>query len=1038
MYICTETNFFMKKLYFILAAILFVGSVKANVISGNFSICLPGPNTSQLFASLPPAPITATTPWFSSNSSVATINSSGLVTGLSFGTTTISYTDNLGSIYSVNVNVSTFPTINAPNGTSICEAGIVQLQGSLFPNEANAWESLNTGIATVNSSGLVTGVAAGTVNILYRNLGGCTTTIPIVVKPSLVPIITCGAITPSSITFNWNALPGASTYVRYSQLNGGPITSLGSDAPFTLTISNLSPEDQVTFYVVATGTAGNCFQLGQASCSTTPCPDAGTNGSTTICETSTASINLFSLISGEDSGGTWTRISGTGGVFNDLAGTFTPAIGSTTSAFSYSILGTAPCPNDTSIATININQQPDAGTDGFTTICDSSVTPIDLFSLITGEQVGGIWTRMTGTGGVFNAALGTFTPVVGATTSTFRYRIIGIAPCVDDFSVVTVNINAQPNAGTDGGVTICDSSEAPINLFDLINGEQLGGTWTRNTGTGGTLTGGIYTPASVATTSTFSYTLTGTAPCVSSSSTAAVTINPQPNAGTDGATQVVCDNSTTLIDLNNLITGEQAGGIWTRTGTGGTFDSAAGTFIPTGATNSTFRYTLTGTFPCVDDFSEVTVTINAQPNAGTDGGVTICDSSEAPINLFDLINGEQLGGTWTRNTGTGGILAGGIYTPTSGATTSAFTYTLTGTAPCVNSSSIATVNINAQPNAGTDGATQVVCDNSTTLIDLNNLITGEQAGGIWTRTGTGGTFDSAAGTFIPTGATNSTFRYTVLGFLCADDFSEVTVTINTQPNAGVGETVAICDSSTTAIDLFSLITSGQTGGVWTQIGGTGGIFNALGTFTPTSGATTSNFTYTLTGTAPCVNSSSIATLVINNQPNAGTDGCISVSEESTNVIDLFSLLIGGQIGGSWTRTSGAGGTFSAVDGTYFPAIGATTSTFEYSTIGTFPCTNDISVATIVINGPPCGSLSATIFETEEIGYYPNPFTDVVNIDFSQPIRRIKVVNVLGQQVFLSNYNEANVQANLSHLSAGSYFMIVDTAINSKTFKVIKN
>jgi hypothetical protein len=202
---------------------------------------------------------------------------------------------------------------------------------------------------------------------------------------------------------------------------------------------------------------------------------------------------------------------------------------------------------------------------------------------------------------------------------------------------------------------------------------------------------------------------------------------------------------------------------------------------------------------------------------------------------------------------------------------------------------------------------------------------------------------------------------------------------------------------------------------------------------------TSTYTFTVTFLTGITDTcSATITIQVNDQPNAGTDGCISVSEESTNVIDLFSLLIGGQIGGSWTRTSGAGGTFSAVDGTYFPAIGATTSTFEYSTIGTFPCTNDISVATIVINGPPCGSLSATIFETEEIGYYPNPFTDVVNIDFSQPIRRIKVVNVIGQQVFVNNYNEANVQANLSHLSAGSYFMIVDTAINSRTFKVIKN
>lgn len=545
----------MRKFYFALAAILIVASVPAQVISGNFSICLPGPTTTQLTASVPPAPITATTPWFSSNPAVATISSLGLVTGLSFGTTTISYTDNLGSTYSVNVYVSTFPTINAPNGTSVCEAGILQLEGSLFPNAVNAWESLNTGIATVNSFGLVTGVAAGTVNILYRNLGGCTTTIPVTINPSLVPNITCGAITPTSITFNWTALPGASTYVRYSQLNGGPITSLGSDAPFTFTINNLSPQDQVTFYVVASGTSGNCFQAGQASCATTPCPNAGTDGFITICETSTASINLYSLITGEDIGGTWIRSSGSGGIFNAITGTFTPAPGSTTSNFIYTILGSNGCPADSSIATININQQPNAGNDGATTICDSSVTTIDLFSLITGEQTGGIWTRIIGTGGIFNAIAGTYTPTTDATNSIFEYRIVGVAPCVDDFSIVTVNINQQPDAGIDGCISVSDESPFIIDLYSLISGEQVGGTWTRTSGSGGTFDSlsATYVPAVDATTSTFSYSISGVAPCLDDSSMATLVINEQLGE----AVTLFCDpaNSTpnsAAFDWNNI------------------------------------------------------------------------------------------------------------------------------------------------------------------------------------------------------------------------------------------------------------------------------------------------------------------------------------------------------------------------------------------------------------------------------------------------------------------------------------------------------
>jgi valyl-tRNA synthetase len=67
-----------------------------------------------------------------------------------------------------------------------------------------------------------------------------------------------------------------------------------------------------------------------------------------------------------------------------------------------------------------MNNQPDAGTDGNTTVCESSVSSIDLFSLITGEDTGGTWSRLTGTGGTFSAAAGTFVPT-GATTSTFIY-----------------------------------------------------------------------------------------------------------------------------------------------------------------------------------------------------------------------------------------------------------------------------------------------------------------------------------------------------------------------------------------------------------------------------------------------------------------------------------------------------------------------------------------------------------------------------------------------------------------------------------------
>jgi len=170
--------------------------------------------------------------------------------------------------------------------------------------------------------------------------------------------------------------------------------------------------------------------------------NAGTDGSTTICDNSTTAINLFNLITGEQAGGTWSRVTGTGGTFVAASGTFTPAAGATTSTFRYVVTGTTVCANDTSIATVVINPQANAGADGSATVCDTLATAVNLYNLITGEQTGGTWSRVTGTGGTFNAAAGTFLPAVGATNSTFRYVKAGTAPCPNDTSVATVNIQS--------------------------------------------------------------------------------------------------------------------------------------------------------------------------------------------------------------------------------------------------------------------------------------------------------------------------------------------------------------------------------------------------------------------------------------------------------------------------------------------------------------------------------------------------------------------------------------------------------------------
>jgi hypothetical protein len=103
-------------------------------VSGNTVLC---PNTSsQLTGSGTAA---AANPWTSSNPAFATVSNTGLVSALSFGTSTITYTANTGCSTTLTVNVSnpTTPTFNPVN--SICSGGALQLPGSSTNNIQGTW-----------------------------------------------------------------------------------------------------------------------------------------------------------------------------------------------------------------------------------------------------------------------------------------------------------------------------------------------------------------------------------------------------------------------------------------------------------------------------------------------------------------------------------------------------------------------------------------------------------------------------------------------------------------------------------------------------------------------------------------------------------------------------------------------------------------------------------------------------------------------------------------------------------------------------------
>lgn len=137
--------------------------------------------------------------WSSSNPMVAVVGSStGVVTGMSVGTATITYMLTTGCFVTSLVSIVAFPGIGAIIGPSaLCIGQTITLSNA---TSSGVWSSSNAARAIVgSSSGIVTGISAGTVTISYTvtyTCGSATATKAITVNPSPAPItgdsIICG------------------------------------------------------------------------------------------------------------------------------------------------------------------------------------------------------------------------------------------------------------------------------------------------------------------------------------------------------------------------------------------------------------------------------------------------------------------------------------------------------------------------------------------------------------------------------------------------------------------------------------------------------------------------------------------------------------------------------------------------------------------------------------------------------------------------------------------------------------------------------
>ena len=478
---------------------------------------------------------------------------------------------------------------------------------------------------------------------IQLNITGCAGTAVLPATPVTHLITTVNNGSPLSITGSTSICLGSDVHeLQYS-------TNANATAQYSWTLTGngniLAPASgigvnsiQIYFGNTAgprtlqvTMTDGGCVSTGtiNINISQPGTANAGTNGNATVCSNQSTAVNLNTLITGEQAGGYWIRVNGSGGIFNAAAGTFIPS-GSTTSLFQYIIAATSGCTSgDTSEVLITISNSASAGTDGQIAVCENSSQVIDLYSLIGGEQSGGTWEQISGTGGIFSTT-GTYTINNTAATSSFRYILTGTNGCSNDTSIALVTVVPKPNAGSDGSLTICGTNSAPVTLISILPGAQTGGSWALISGSGGNLntTTGIYSGPFTTGSSVFRYIVNGTAPCGNDTSFATVTIG-NLNLLSDSAVSICNGESVNLNNIYNL-SGLQVIQPWT---------------LNNQVVNNPSAVSLSGDYQLVTGNASgcrdsVTVTVSVLPPLNVSAGSDITAVYNQPIRLQGSGSGQ--------------------------------------------------------------------------------------------------------------------------------------------------------------------------------------------------------------------------------------------------------------------------------------------------------------------------------------------------------------------------------------------------------------
>ena len=562
--------------------------------------------------------------WSSANTSVATIGTSGVITGVAAGTTTISFVinHNAGCFATTTVTINAAPTAISGNPV-VCQGAITTLSDV---TTGGTWSSTTTSIASVDGSGNVTGSTAGTTTISYTSTTtGCATSVVATVNSlptaTITPLSSTTFCSGSSVTLDANTGAG----FTYQWVLGGVIIPGANSSSFVATLGG--------DYTVIVTNANNCSATSTATTVTTTAGPGATitpAGPTTICAGSSVALDANTgagLTYQWQSGGT--NISGA-----------TSSVYSANTGGDYTVIvSLGVCTVTSSPTTVTVNT-----TAVVSPISGSPSVCTGLNTTLNDDTTGGVWSSSNSSVATVGASTGTVTGMA-AGSATITYTFTNACGSASTTEVMTVNASStvEPITGTP---VACIG-----NTTSLADGTSPG-TWSSSTTSIATVSGSGLVTGVTAGTAEITYSYTNAVGCVNTSETTVTISSPFTASITALSATTFCPGGYVTLDAT--------------TGTGYTYQWQVGGVNITGATSSSYTSTAAGNYTCI---------INSPSGCTVETGGTLVTVTTGTIVVPTLAIATATGDTICNTTAASTFTA----VPTNGGTTPTYKWLVNGT-----------------------------------------------------------------------------------------------------------------------------------------------------------------------------------------------------------------------------------------------------------------------------------------------------------------------------------------------------------------------